>query len=373
MGRWIAVFGLLATVFFASGCSIKYKAVGVFDDTGEVFVGDLDHNLWSGRAQILAKSLSSDTVCRGYSYVTYAPISFGCSGQQGKAPLLCSDGRQVVVDWTAESCSSGTGYGTDQYGNTFSLAFGFDEAETRTTLATLTGKPINDANAGNAANDSAGDAAPQNKQSGVATGTGFFITKTGVLVTNHHVVEGAGKISVIREGQRYAASVMQVDANNDLALLQVEGLRPQPLALGSASKLKRGDEILVLGYPLPDMQGDEQKATMGRVNALSGAQDDIRFIQMDAPVQPGNSGGPLLNAKGEVVGIVSAGLGVKALMLSGAIPQNVGYAVKIDYLRPLLQAAAIDSGLPQSKNGPADMPEVIARCEDAVIQIETVR
>lgn len=363
MQRWTLVLGLCLFAILSSGCSIKYKAVAVFDDSREVFIGDLDHNLLSGRAQILASSTSTKTVCRGYSYVTYIPpFSLGCAGQQGKAPMICTDGRKMTVEWTAESCSSGSGYGIDQYGNTLSLAFGFDEEGAKKTLANLTGEGFDDP----AGQDK------ENKQSVTSdefTSTGFFITDSGVLVTSYHAVKDTAEIWIMIKGERHAASIINIDVNNDLAILQAKGLQAKPLTLAPMSDLKRGDEILVLGYPLSVIQGNEQKATRGRVNALSGFNDDIRYLQIDASVQPGSAGGPLLDNKGEVMGVITSGLGVEAMRQSGAVPQNVGYAVKIDYLWPLLRAAIPDATLPSAKNAPSSMPEVIAKCEDSVVML----
>jgi len=88
-----------------------------------------------------------------------------------------------------------------------------------------------------------------------------------------------------------------------------------------------------LGYPLITIQGQEQKATFGKVNALSGIQDDIRFLQIDVPIQPSNSGGPLIDRKVRVIGVTNATLDVlNTLKESGSLPQNVNYAVKSDYI-----------------------------------------
>lgn len=357
--RVVLLFGLCLVMLFATGCSIKYKAVGTFDDSGEIFVGDLDHNLWTGHANISASSLSSDTICYGYSYVTHIPLfSMGCAGQQGKAPLTCSDGRKMVVDWIAKSCSSGFGHGTDQYGHSFTLAFGFDEEETKKALADLAGTPSN--------NDQQGQ---QEEEPEIYTGSGFFITDTGLLVTSHQVVKEAGQIFIVYKDHVYPASLLSEDSNNGLTLIQAQDIHIRPLVLASACNLKRGEEILVLGYPLSTLQGNEQKATMGRVNGLTGLKEDIRFIQIDAPLQPGSSGGPLLNAKGEVVGVISGELGASVMEYTGFVPQNVGYALKVDYLWPLLRTAMPDASWPESKNSRANMPQVITACEEAVVQV----
>lgn len=127
-----------------------------------------------------------------------------------------------------------------------------------------------------------------------------------------------------------------------MALLKVE-TTTQPLAVANNSNLVRGEDVFTLGYPLVVIQGQEQKASFGRVNSLSGIADDIRFVQIDVPMQHGNSGGPLFNSKAEVVGVVTATLdALVTLRLSGGLPQNVNYAVKSDYLAPLLRSALGD-------------------------------
>jgi S1-C subfamily serine protease len=101
--------------------------------------------------------------------------------------------------------------------------------------------------------------------------------------------------------------------------------------------------VFALGFPLTNIQGQEQKATFGHVNALSGIKGDIRLFQVDVPIQPGNSGGPLLTAEGLVVGVVTATLNpLFTLKSAGAIPQGVNYAVKSDYILPLLQYVNLD-------------------------------
>ena len=134
---------------------------------------------------------------------------------------------------------------------------------------------------------------------------------------------------------------IKADIANDLAVLHID--RPSvPLPVADASSVRKGSEVMTLGYPLTAIQGQEQKATFGRVNALSGVADDLRYLQVDVPIQPGNSGGPLISRSGIVVGVISATINQgRVIEQNDAIAQNVNYAVKSDYLMPLLRQAQI--------------------------------
>ncbi|WP_395745428.1 S1C family serine protease [Prosthecobacter sp.] len=171
-----------------------------------------------------------------------------------------------------------------------------------------------------------------------ATGSGFAITETGYVVTNAHVVEGAVKVEV-RSGQTFVeAKVVAIDQQNDLAILKIEAATT-PIRLNTDTSPKLGDDIVVGGFPNPGMQGTSLKLTKGVISSLKGMQDDVRHFQIDASIQPGNSGGPLVSSDGSVVGVVNAKLNDSAVVLAtGSVPQNVNYAIKIDYLVPLLRS-----------------------------------
>jgi len=169
----------------------------------------------------------------------------------------------------------------------------------------------------------------------ISTGTGFIISKDGYILTNAHVIRGHNNIYAYLNKKRYKANVILVDNENDIALLKIKGkFIPLPLNL---KKAEVGEDIAVIGYPNIGLQGNEIKATFGEINSLSGIQGDIRHYQIDAPIQPGNSGSPLLNMKGEAIGIVNATLN-QAVMLkqTGSLAQNVNYAIKLSYALPLL-------------------------------------
>lgn len=168
-----------------------------------------------------------------------------------------------------------------------------------------------------------------------SSGTGFAITSNGLIVTNHHVVDGANKITVrgINNdfNRTYSAKLVISDKNNDLAIIKIDdysfsSLGTIPYTINS-NVSNVGESIFVLGYPLRATMGDEVKLTNGIVSSKTGFQGDVTSYQISAPVQPGNSGGPLFNNKGQLIGIINA----KHI---GA--ENASYAVKSSYLTNLI-------------------------------------
>jgi TPR repeat protein/S1-C subfamily serine protease len=169
-----------------------------------------------------------------------------------------------------------------------------------------------------------------------ANGTGFFISADGYLITNQHVVAEAEKVAVVCASGRRTARVVHADAANDLALLKVEGTFA-PLALAPSGGVKLAATVFTVGFPNPDLQGFQPKFARGDIAGLAGAGDDPRFFQISVPVQPGNSGGPLVDERGNVVGVVTAKLSVAAAVkTSGALPENVNYALKGVFISTLL-------------------------------------
>ena len=171
-----------------------------------------------------------------------------------------------------------------------------------------------------------------------ASGSGFFITEDGYLLSNAHVVEGAARLVVKTKLGAFPAVLVRLDAINDIAVLKASGVfRTLPIAPSRTVKL--GDSVITVGFPNPALQGVEPKLTDGRISSLAGAQDDARHFQISVAVQPGNSGGALVNSVGNAVGIVTARLSDKAaLETSGALPQNVNYAIKSSYVLSFLES-----------------------------------
>ena len=171
-----------------------------------------------------------------------------------------------------------------------------------------------------------------------AFGSGFYVSSNGYLLTNQHVVNGARKVFVYSGSQRLPAQVVKTDAANDLALLKVSGTFAA-LPVSSSRRVKLGQTVSTVGFPNPDLQGKSPKLTKGEISSLSGASDDPKYFQISVPVQPGNSGGPLVDGYGNVVGVVTAKLSTKAaLATAGTLPENVNYAVKGTFVMGFLES-----------------------------------
>jgi S1-C subfamily serine protease len=160
-----------------------------------------------------------------------------------------------------------------------------------------------------------------------ANGSGFFVTEDGYLVTNFHVVKGAKQVKIKAGSEIYPAEIVKTDEDNDLALLKVTGhFKPLPLSQGDA---QLGEAVFTIGFPDIILQGIQPKYTDGKISSLAGIRDDPKDYQISVPVQPGNSGGPLVDMSGNVVGIVEAKLdNAAALDATGDLPQNVNYAIR---------------------------------------------
>jgi len=175
----------------------------------------------------------------------------------------------------------------------------------------------------------------------VRTGTCFAVSTAGDVLTAFHVVQGSTLIHVrISDGTVEIARVEKVDQGNDVALLKVDRNLTSYLPLGTARSTEVGEQVFTIGFPIPQFLGSEPKFTEGSVSALSGLEGRASQLQISVPVQPGNSGGPLVNESGEVVGVISSTVDVKSMLAAtgGYLPQNVNWATKIDYASPLLAA-----------------------------------
>jgi hypothetical protein len=174
------------------------------------------------------------------------------------------------------------------------------------------------------------------KKKVIGSGTGFFITENGYILTCHHVIKHASEIKIKLDENIYTAKIIRKDSKNDLALLKIDGSF-SALAFSPDRSAKMGQNVFTIGYPNPLLQGVNAKFTDGSINSLTGAQDDLRLYQTSIPVQPGNSGGAMLDEKGNILGVIIAMLDAKtAFNSSGSLPQNVNYAIKKVYAQAMI-------------------------------------
>lgn len=198
----------------------------------------------------------------------------------------------------------------------------------------------------------------QPKQS--AFGTGFYVGADKVL-TNDHVVKSCSRLYVLLpNGQRGGATKMTGDQKNDLALLQSSLRSTRHAVFRSAPNIRPGDPVVLYGFPLPGALASQGNLTTGTVSALAGLRNDPRMLQISAPVQPGNSGGPVLDMNGRVVGVVVSKLNAALVAeLTGDIPQNVNFAIKASVAKDFLEANTVayseEGGVTPSKLEPADV------------------
>jgi TPR repeat protein len=177
-----------------------------------------------------------------------------------------------------------------------------------------------------------------NGQKQKASGTAFFVSEDGYLLTAYHIVEDAARIAIKTKQGTFPAKLVKSDKANDVALLKVGGKFPT-LPVASSREVRLGEPVFTIGFPNIELQGFSPKLTRGEISSLTGMQDDPREFQISVAVQPGNSGGPLVNEYGNVVGFVEAQLAdIPTLKTTGSLPQSVNYAMKSSALNLLLES-----------------------------------
>lgn len=188
-------------------------------------------------------------------------------------------------------------------------------------------------------------------------GSCFAVSPIGHVITSNHVVRGASTIIIKFQGKDpLVAVVTKGDPINDIALLHVDSHTPDYLSFDSANIAHLGERVFTLGFPAPGLLGFEPKYAEGVLSSKSGPQDAPNLMQISMPLQPGNSGGPVINSVGRVIGIVTASAAVENFYeATGSIPQNVNWAVKSEYIIPLLD----------------ETPPLLYHDVDAVVRAET--
>ena len=171
----------------------------------------------------------------------------------------------------------------------------------------------------------------------VSSGSGFLVGIRGEILTNYHVINECDRLTVSQGGIEHSATVKARDETNDLALLVAQGMKGSVSALSISPQTRLGEVVQVAGYPLSSILSNDLNITSGNVSALAGLANNVTHFQITAPVQPGSSGGPLLDTAGNVVGVVVSKLNaIEIARHTGSLPQNVNFAIKVSVVRMFL-------------------------------------
>ena len=205
---------------------------------------------------------------------------------------------------------------------------------------------------------------------GSGSGTGFVVSRAGHVLTNHHVAGECKKITLHSRQGSFSATLIRSDRTNDLALLKSSFVPSDIASFRSGKAIRPGDGVIAVGFPLTGSLASAGNVTTGNVSALAGWKDDIRFLQITAPVQPGNSGGPLLDDSGLIVGVVTSKLdAIRAARVHGDIPQNVNFAIKNVIARSFIDSIGI-----QYQSSPSTQPisaaDVGDKAKEFTVRIE---
>lgn len=209
------------------------------------------------------------------------------------------------------------------------------------------------------------------------SGTAIFVSPDGMIASNRHVVEGCTDIRGSVEGRRGRWTVKATSPDSDIAFLVPRPdneIRPAHVAVfADHARPRAGEEVVVIGYPLSGLLADTPTVSTGIVANVNGLGSDARTMQITAPIQKGNSGGPVLDRTGRVIGIVSEKLkAVQILRLIGEVPQNVNFAVKAAEVTRFAREAGLELAL-SAPLQPQSTPDIVDVGAPFTLQIECWR
>ena len=183
-----------------------------------------------------------------------------------------------------------------------------------------------------------------------SSGTGFAISNQGHVITNYHVIKGCSDTKIHLDDKVISAKIINFDPRNDLALLKGEFI-PQQILAFSNDKTNLLQDIYVAGFPFGKRISTSIKITKGIISSLTGIGNNYTNFQIDAAIQPGNSGGPILNNKGNVVGVAVAKLDLKYTHKNfGVFPENTNFGIKSSIVKSMLESENIELGAPNNKS-----------------------
>lgn len=204
----------------------------------------------------------------------------------------------------------------------------------------------------------------------VASGTGFVVSRQGHVLTNNHVIEGCSMLTFqIRGDVQVPATPLAVNAATDLALLKTT-LAIEPAVFRGVRNLRLGDEVVVYGFPLLGDLSSQGNLTNGIVSALSGLGDNLSQLQITAPIQPGNSGGPVMSRSGHIVGVVVATANDQYFREQrGTAVQNLNFAIHDALARSFLDTNNVEYEAAEQASATLDIADIAEQARHFTGQI----
>jgi S1-C subfamily serine protease len=193
-----------------------------------------------------------------------------------------------------------------------------------------------------------------------ASGSGFAVTSDGYVITNYHVIKGCTDVYIHDKGESILSTIVTFDPNNDIALLK-GNFKPKSFYPLSRESTKLLTEVYVAGHPFGRDISTAVKVTRGIVSSLTGVANNFSNLQIDASLQPGNSGGPIMNDKGNVIGVAVAKLDLDTIVEDyGVVPENVNFGIKSNVVINIMESENIKLPKPNINSMPmSELSEMI--------------
>lgn len=290
-----------------------------------------------------------------------AQCNLGWMYEEGK--VVPKDEIEALAWWNIAAASSGSRHGEAvKHRDALELALGRQMSLLAQQRSKELLKDIE------AAKDRPRDSTAVNSSTSKSSGSGAIISAQGTILTAAHVVRNATRLTVLTAKGTCEAKLLRIDEANDLAIVKIDGPTFVPLPVAPSRQVRLGQSVSTIGFPNTSFQGFSPKVTRGEISSVNGFGDDPRGWQISVPVQPGNSGGPLLDENGNLIGVVVSKLGLKAAQATGDIPQNVNYAVKSAYALALLEPY-LDENAPEPRYGTKSFEDMVAQAQSSVVLI----
>ncbi len=200
-----------------------------------------------------------------------------------------------------------------------------------------------------------------------SSGSGFFVTPTHII-TNNHVTDECDEIKVKNKGYKATVELLDTDSTTDLSILVTGKPNNSFLYLRNRKPVVTGEQSIALGYPFSSTLGSELKVTSGNIAALTGFNNNIAELQLTSPVQPGNSGGPLLDDNGNVIGVIVSRLETSSEITGDRPAQNVNFAIKSNMAKIFMDLNMVDYQVRKS-NGAKEISQIVTDAKEAAVQV----